>query len=189
MRELGRRLLKQENLPRFEPVDLTLAMLVEEGKSCQGFWATAAIAVFVCATDWWTSNRTGQAAVLPALWTCNHITSLLLQAGGCRSRRWQPAVRSIFWAAAPVHAAFPPLSNYQCRPAAGAGAGDGQQLFVHLVGYLLLSPALSFQMLPAGRRLVQEQEMVNSMRLSDEYLKKQRKVVSRRLICGLSVVV
>ncbi len=32
MRELGRRLLKQENLPRFEPVDLTLAMLVEEGK-------------------------------------------------------------------------------------------------------------------------------------------------------------
>lgn len=30
----------------------------------------------------------------------------------------------------------------------------------------------------AGRRLVQEQEFVNSMRLSDEYLKKQRKMAS-----------
>lgn len=31
MRELGRRLLAQEGLPQFEPVDLTLAMLMEEG--------------------------------------------------------------------------------------------------------------------------------------------------------------
>ncbi|PRW44880.1 ribulose bisphosphate carboxylase oxygenase chloroplastic isoform C [Chlorella sorokiniana] len=32
MRELGRRLLAQEGLPQFEPVDLTLAMLLEEGR-------------------------------------------------------------------------------------------------------------------------------------------------------------
>ena len=31
MRELGRRLVRQEGLPKFEPVDLTLAMLMEEG--------------------------------------------------------------------------------------------------------------------------------------------------------------
>ncbi len=31
MRELGRRLLKQDRLPQFEPVDLTLHMLMEEG--------------------------------------------------------------------------------------------------------------------------------------------------------------
>ena len=32
MKELGKRLLKQENLPKFEPVDLTLDMLMAEGE-------------------------------------------------------------------------------------------------------------------------------------------------------------
>ena len=31
MKELGRRLLRQENLPKFEPVDLKLSMLLTEG--------------------------------------------------------------------------------------------------------------------------------------------------------------
>ena len=31
MKELGKRLLKQEDLPVFEPVDLTLEMLMAEG--------------------------------------------------------------------------------------------------------------------------------------------------------------
>ncbi|EFN56322.1 hypothetical protein CHLNCDRAFT_144763 [Chlorella variabilis] len=35
MRELGRRLLRQEDLPQFEPVDLTLLMLMEEGRRLQ----------------------------------------------------------------------------------------------------------------------------------------------------------
>lgn len=30
--------------------------------------------------------------------------------------------------------------------------------------------------LPAGERLVREQDMVNALKLSDEYLKKQRKI-------------
>ena len=32
MKELGKRLLKQEDLPQFEPVDLTLEMLMAEGE-------------------------------------------------------------------------------------------------------------------------------------------------------------
>lgn len=32
MRELGRRLLKQEDLPKFEPVQLTRDMLMAEGE-------------------------------------------------------------------------------------------------------------------------------------------------------------
>lgn len=31
MKELGTRLLKQDSLPEFEPVDLTLDMLIAEG--------------------------------------------------------------------------------------------------------------------------------------------------------------
>lgn len=38
--------------------------------------------------------------------------------------------------------------------------------------------------LPAGRRLVQEQELVNSIQLSGEYLKKQKKI--GRSMIGLS---
>ena len=55
MRELGRRLLAQEGLPRFEPVDLTLAMLMEEGK-------------VEAAADWLWFGGTGRSAVRSAIW-------------------------------------------------------------------------------------------------------------------------
>lgn len=52
MRELGKRLLKQEDLPQFEPVDLTLDMLMAEG----GCWWLVAVAGV--GRDWapWTAG-------------------------------------------------------------------------------------------------------------------------------------
>lgn len=123
MRELGRRLLRQEDLPQFEPVDLTLLMLMEEGG---------------CAC--W---------VLPTLHACS--TAVGAASCGCRA------------AACCLASCVPSLCSH-CLLAA------------HLRPFWPLRAA--------GRRLQAEQDMVNSMRLSDEYLKKQRKV--GRSMIGLS---
>ena len=202
MRELGRRLLKQENLPRFEPVDLTLAMLLEEGEAscccrCACCCACCCCCCCCCACccccccacccrccrccccnpgGLW---RQGQVNLPPA-GPIDLISPMLLEGG----KGWLPQQRLVqeqemansTLAAVHPHHTAPDVPTPIAPQAAGWRRSRRWQaaLWPSHFSPLLTRPPL---LLIAGRRLVQEQEMVNSMRLSDEYLKKQRKMV------------
>lgn len=120
MKELGRRLVTQEGLPKFEPIDLTLDMLLAEG-----------------------ARRGAGGGVGHGL------------AGAAAGGPWRLR-----------------LGGSACPAALPAGAHARAAR---------ACPAAA--LLAAGDRLVQEQEYVNTIQLSDEYLKKQRS--SGRSLIGM----